>query len=61
MAQASVQRIEFTKEYHDEFERLLAVGKRLEKAFKTAKAEYRQWERDLLKHIESRHYRGPVI
>lgn len=52
----SMQRIESTPEYQEEFERLLAEGKRLEKAFKTAKAEFRQWERALYRHIESRHY-----
>jgi hypothetical protein len=56
---SEAQRVESTPEYRAEFERLLAVGERLEKAFKAAKTEYERWERDMLQHIESRHFRPP--
>ena len=53
---ATPQRIEFTQEYKEEFDRLLAIVEKAEKAFKSARDEYDRAHVALVKHIESRHY-----
>ena len=55
-SQASLQRVEFTPAYKAEFDRLLAIAEKAERAFKHAQAEYDRAHVALVKHIESRHY-----
>jgi hypothetical protein len=52
----STPRIESTPEYQAEFDRLLAIAAKAEKALKDAQAEYDSAHVALLTHIESRHY-----
>jgi hypothetical protein len=54
---AAPLRIEFTPEYQAEFDRLLAIAGKAEKAFKKARDEYDRACVALEWHIESRHYR----
>jgi hypothetical protein len=53
----STPRIESTPEYQAEFDRLLAIAAKAEKAFKKAREEYDRAHVALVRHIESRHYR----
>jgi hypothetical protein len=52
----SMQRIESTQPYKDEFERLLAAAARAKEVFHSAKAAYDRACITLEDHIESRHY-----
>jgi hypothetical protein len=49
-------RVEFTEAYRNEFDRLLAVAEKAEKALHKAQAEHKSATRALERHIESRHF-----
>ena len=50
-----MQRIEFTKAYREETDRLIAALAKAEKVYRTARAEYKRCECALERHFESRH------